>query len=97
MYTDYPVEDYLRVADECSARIRNLLNDRYTELEKMRDAINDRYPFSDLFLQQSAVDYEEQLIRRMLLQLESETLELKAGIKQNKETPESLNNKLSGV
>ena len=81
MYTDYPVEDYLRVADECSARIRNLLNDRYTELEKMRDAINDRYPFSDLFLQQSAVDYEEQLIRRMLLQLESETLELKAGIK----------------
>ena len=83
MFTDYPVEDYLRVADECSARIRNLLNDRYTELEKMRDAINDRYPFSDLFLQQSAVDYEEQLIRRMLLQLESETLELKAGIKTN--------------
>ena len=83
MFNDYPVEDYLRVADECSARIRNLLNDRYTELEKMRDAINDRYPFSDLFLQQSAVDYEEQLIRRMLLQLESETLELKAGIKTN--------------
>ncbi len=81
MYTDYPVEDYLRVADECSARIRNLLNDRYTELEKMRDAINDRYPFSDLFLQQSAVDYEEQLIRRLLIHLESETLELKAGIK----------------
>ena len=81
MYTDYPVEDYLRVADECSARIRNLLNDRYTELEEMRDAINDRYPFSDLFLQQSAVDYEEQLIRRLLIHLESETLELKAGIK----------------
>ena len=81
MYTDYPVEDSLRVADECSARIRNLLNDRYTELEKMRDATNDRYSFSDLFLQQSAVDSEEQLIRRMLLQLESETLELKAGIK----------------
>ena len=50
MYKDYSTEDYLIVADESSARIRNMLETRFHELEELREAINDHYSSDDLFL-----------------------------------------------
>ena len=74
---DYTVDDYLRVTDSCGDRLRALLNSRYAELEDVRDAINDRYPFEDLFLKCAEVDDEEFLIQKLLEYLDSCVLERK--------------------
>lgn len=66
MYRNYTIKDYLRVVDECYERIKGILSSRQHELEGRRDAINDRYPFEDLLLQQAAVDDEEDMIRMLL-------------------------------
>lgn len=81
MYKEYSAEEYLRVTDRCSARIRNILESRYSELEEQRDAINDRYPFEDLYLKQAEVDDEEKLIRLLLKYLASCTEEMKSSKK----------------
>ena len=70
MYKSYPREDYIRVMDECAERVRSILQTRYDELEDLRDAINDRYPFEDLFLKWAEVDDEEEMIRQFLMRLE---------------------------
>ena len=75
--TDYTKNDFILVADECSARIKEMLQRRYNELEDMRDAINDRYPFEDLFIAQAKVDYEKKLIQNLIEHLKYCTLELK--------------------
>lgn len=75
--SDYTLEDYNRVTDECSARIKNLLQKRYEELEEMRDAINDYYPHEDLCLKWVEVDDEEYLIRFILKSLEQGIAEVK--------------------
>ncbi len=77
MYKSYSREDYIRIVDECAERIRSILQTRYDELEDLRDAINDRYPFEDLFLKWAEVDNEEELIRHLLERLEECTGNMK--------------------
>lgn len=77
MYKSYSLEEYNKVTDECSERIKALLEKRFKELEEWRDAINDRYPFEDLYLKWTEVDDEEELIRRLLKHLEKSTDDLK--------------------
>ena len=50
---DYSLDDYLRVTDNCANHVKMLLQTRYDELEHIREAINDRYPFEDLLLKQA--------------------------------------------
>ena len=77
MYKSYSVEDFLLVTDKCSERLKDILQKRYAELEEMREAINDRYPFEDWLLKCSEVDDEEELIRRLLKHLQTDTEKLK--------------------
>ena len=79
---DYILEDYIRIVDESSEQIKNKLQRRYDELEEQKDAINDRYPFDDLYLQWAKVDYEEELIRSLLLYLAECTVKIKNDIKE---------------
>ena len=72
MYRHYSAEDRLHVAEECAERVKSILRKRYDELEEIRDAINDRYPFEDLYLKYDEVDYEEALIRLLLGYLEND-------------------------
>ena len=72
---DYSLDDYLRVTDNCANHVKMLLQTRYDELEHIRKAINDRYPFEDLFLKQAEVDDEKFLIHRLLEYLDSCVLE----------------------
>lgn len=72
---DYSLDDYLRVTDNCANHVKMLLQTRYDELEHIREAINDRYPFEDLFLKQAEVDDEKFLIHRLLEYLDSCVLE----------------------
>ena len=85
MFRDYPKEEYLRVAEECAGRLRRLLTARFQELEEERDAVNDRYPFDDLFLKWAEVDGEEALIRRLLQHLERCAGEMKDAIEAGKD------------
>lgn len=78
MYKSYPIEDHLRVTDECAERLKDLLQKRYAELEEMRDAINDGYRYEDLFLKWDEVDDEEALIRLLLKHLKNDAEKLKA-------------------
>ena len=78
---DYTLENYIRITDECSDQIKNKLQKRYDELEEQRDAINDRYPFEDLYLQWAKVDYEEELIRSLIIHLNERTMKIKNDIK----------------
>ncbi len=71
------LEDHLRITDECSERIKSILQKRYAELESMRRDINDRYPFEDLFLKYDEVDDEETLIGWLLEHLEHDAERLK--------------------
>lgn len=71
MYKNYSPEEYRKVADECKGRLRALLQARYNEVEEFREAINDRYPFDDLFLKWYEIDYEKELIEALLEYLES--------------------------
>lgn len=80
--TDYTGDDYIRVADECSARIRKILLDHYAELEEERDAINDYYPWEDLFLAQEKVDDGREFIRSLLKHLDECTTKKKKEIKK---------------
>ena len=80
MYKNYPLEDYIRVVDECAERVRSILQTRYDELEDLRDAINDRYTFEDLFLKWAEVDNEEEMIRQLLFCLTTRTAEMKEKI-----------------
>ena len=77
MYKSYSREDYIHIVDECAERVRSILQTRYDELEDLRDAINDRYPFEDLFLKWAEVDNEEELIRHLLECLEEWTGHMK--------------------
>ena len=72
---DYSLDDYLRVTDNCANHVKMLLQTRYDELEHIREALNDRYPFEDLFLKQAEVDDEKFLIHRLLEYLDSCVLE----------------------
>lgn len=69
MYKNYPPEEYRKVSDECKERLRALLQARYDEVEEYREAINDRYPFEDLYLRMHEVDYEKELIEKLLAYL----------------------------
>lgn len=71
VYKDYQSEEYRKVADRCSERLRVLLQTRYNKVEEFREAINDRYPFEDLFLRMYEVDYEKELIQKLLEYLSS--------------------------
>ena len=82
MYKDYSTEDYLKVADESSARIRNMLEIRFHELEELREAINDHYSSDDLFLKWAEVDNEEKMIKNLLICLEKCTESIKEDIKR---------------
>lgn len=82
MYKYYDMNDYLRVADECSLRIKAILQTRYDGLEEWRDAVNDRYPFEDLYLKMAEVDDEERLISELLEYLTSRTEEMKRRIRR---------------
>lgn len=86
MYKTYPIEDHLRVTDECAERLKDLLQKRYAELEEMRDAINDGYRYEDLFLKWDEVDDEETLIRLPLVHLKSDVIQFKAEKKLARET-----------
>ena len=46
-------------------------------MEELREAINDRYPFNDLFLKWTEVCDEEYLIKYLLSQLEQGIAEVK--------------------
>lgn len=81
MYKSYETADYLKVADECTERIRRLLTSRHGEIMEFNDAINDRYPFEDLALRWAEVDYESELIRHLLSHLELCSAELKEKIR----------------
>lgn len=83
MYKKYPVEEYLRVADECRERVRLLLKNRYNELESERNAINDHYPFEDLFLKWEEVDDEEAIIEHLLSRLDDYCDGMKEGIRRS--------------
>ena len=72
---DYFLDDYLRVTDNCANHVKMLLQTRYDELEHIREAINDRYPFEDLLLKQAEVDDEKFPIHRLLEYLDSCVLE----------------------
>ena len=78
MYRHYSAEDRLHVAEECAERVKSILRKRYDELEEIRNAINDRYPFEDLELKCDEVDDEEMLIRQLLEYLIDATKLLKA-------------------
>lgn len=82
MYKNYPVEEYLRVADECRERVRQLLKTRYDELESERNAVNDHYPFEDLFLKWEEVDDEEAIIEHLLSRLDDYCDGMKEGIRR---------------
>ena len=78
MYKSYPIEDHLRVTDECAERLKDLLQKRFTELEEIREAINDGYRHEDLFLKWDEIDDEKALIRLLLEHLRNDTEKLKA-------------------
>ena len=78
MYKSYPIEDHLRVTDECAERLKNLLQNRFAELEEIRDAINDGYRHEDLFLKWDEIDDEKALIQLLLEHLRNDTEKLKA-------------------
>lgn len=59
-----------------------VLQERYDKLEEMRKAINDRYPFDDLFVQWPKVDYEEKIITSLMKHLESFVKEMKNEISE---------------
>ena len=80
-YKRYQTEDYLRVADECAARLREILQARYDEAEDLREAINDRYPFEDYDLKCEEIEREEQLVKSLLGQLDRETERIKEDIR----------------
>ena len=61
--------DFMRVTDECAARIGAMLRARFAELEAWRHAINDHYAGPDIVMDQTAVDDEEELILRLLVHL----------------------------
>ncbi len=84
MYKDYPIEDYLRIDDECKDRVRRLIQDRYVELEEERDAINDWYPLDDLYLKWKKVDDEVAIISHILSRLDDLCDVLKAGISKSR-------------
>lgn len=86
MYKDnYTLEDYDKATDECCERIKKLLLTRFDELEELREAINDRYPFNDLFLKWVEVSDEEYLIQYLLNQLEPGIAEVKEKRKEEYE------------
>jgi len=78
MYKSYPIENHLRVTDECAERLKDLLQKRIAELEEIRDAINDAYRHEDLYLKWDEVGDEEALIRLLLEHLQNDTEKLKA-------------------
>ncbi len=80
MYKKYETKDYIEVLEKCSINIRNILMHRFTELEEMREAINDYYPYEDLELKCAEVDYEEKLIKVILEQIEEKTLKFRSEI-----------------
>lgn len=69
MRKEYERVDEAKVLVECKERIHTLLMTRFYELENMREAINDRYPFKDLFVKWEEIDCEEDLIRILLNQV----------------------------
>lgn len=79
---DYTKDDFMAVADESVLQIKELLQERYDKLEEMRKAINDRYPFDDLFVQWAKVDYEEKIINTLIKHLESFVKEIKKEISE---------------
>lgn len=81
--SDYTKDDFVLVADECSENIKKILQDRYNELEEMRDAINDNYRLDDLFVAQAKVDYEQKLIHNLIKYLGDCTLKIKNDINNN--------------
>ena len=97
MYKDYQTEDYLRVTGECKDRIRSLLQSRYDELEEERDAINDRYPYEDLYLKQEAVDNEEAIISHLLGRPDDFCDGLKAGISRDLTLPIHIPQMIKGM
>ncbi len=62
-------ESTATVFDTCLANIQHLLDTRLIELEKRREAINDRYPFDDLILQWELVDTEKEIIMDIMQHL----------------------------
>lgn len=66
MYKNYPPEEFEKIRQACVERVRTLLQTRLAELSDTREAINDRYPFEDIYLQWEAVDFEEELIKELL-------------------------------
>ena len=69
------MDDYLRVTDNCANHVKMHLQTRYDELEHIREAINDRYPFEDLFLEEAEKKKKKFLIHRLLEYLDSCVLE----------------------
>ncbi len=67
---DFSEIDTAKILEGCKKRIKDILMARMKELEEMRDAINDRYPYSDLLVKWHEVDCEEDLIKKLLVHLE---------------------------
>ncbi len=80
MYKNYSAEEFTEVLEKISGKVRNGIETRLSELEEMREAINDRYPFEDLFLKWAEVDYEKEILNDLLAQLESSTLKFRSKI-----------------
>lgn len=81
MYKNYSVEEFTEVLEKISGKVRNGIETRLSELEEMREAINDRYPFEDLFLKWAEVDYEKEILTDLLQQLENSTFKFREKIK----------------
>lgn len=81
MYKYYNAEEFAEVLEKTSSKIRSGIETRLKELEEKRDAINDRYPFEDLFLKWAEVDYEKEILTDLLQQLEVSIINLRSKTK----------------
>ena len=74
----YQTADLNEIIDKCAGQISNILTARFDELGELADAINDRYPFDDLFIIQEEVSTERALINRLLKHLKEDADEMKS-------------------
>lgn len=84
------LEDDYAVIEQCSERIKKVLQEYYDELEGLRDAINDRWPWPNLFLKMEEVDSGEYLVENLLIQLD-------LIVKERKEIKKKEHNKYSNI
>ncbi len=77
VYHNYNQRDYMHIIDESGKKVCSLLTRRLDELYEYKEAINDRYPYEDLFLQWESIDSEKRIIMDLLETIDSSVESIK--------------------